>query len=110
MGSESLFLGILLVAVCVFAAKPPRLLRSKAPMQTAAAEVLSRRGDAPTATLPSHWGGRMNYKVTFSVDGNTMELNVTSNQYARLVEGCRGQLTWQNDTMVDFIPTGEKEI
>ena len=104
MVSEQLLLGLGFVVICILAIKAPRLFASKSPVMQAAAEVVSRKGELPSATLPTQWGGRLNYHVTFRVEGETKELQVNTSQFTRLVEGATGILTWRDNTLVDFVP------
>lgn len=99
---ESLLIGLAIVAICIFVLGIPHFSNHSGQVKTAEAIVVSRRSERPSATLPTQWGSRMNYVVTFSVDEVPLELNAASSQYARLVEGIRVQLRWQGNTIVDF--------
>ena len=104
MAFEQIFLGLGFVIICILAVKAPKLFTSKAPVKTAKAEVISRKGEMSSAMLPSQWGGRPNYQVSFCVGEETIVLNVDATQYTRLLEGTSGLLTWRDNTLVDFIP------
>ena len=110
MVSEQLLLALGFLAICIFAVKAPHFFASKTPVMRAAAEVISRKGELPTATLPTQWGGRLNYQVTFSIEGESKVLHVDASQFARLVEGTTGMLTWRDDTLVDFVPESKEEV
>ena len=103
MAFEQLFLGLGFVIICILAIKAPKLFASKAPVKTAKAEVLSRKGEMSSAMLPSQWGGRPNYQVDFSIGEETIVLTVDASQYTRLLEGTCGLLTWRDNTLVDFV-------
>lgn len=70
---------------------------------TGHATVLSRRVDQGS---PVAGGGhtRWNYKVVFQVGNQELDLYVTQSQFPRLKEGITGQLTWQKENLIDFIP------
>ena len=104
MAFEQIFLGLAFVIICILAVKAPKLFASKATVKTAKAEVLSRKGEMTSAMLPSQWGGRPSYQVSFSVGEETIVLTVDAAQYTRLLEGTSGLLTWRDNTMVDFVP------
>ena len=104
MAFEQIFLGLAFVIICILAVKVPKLFVSKAPVKTAKAEVLSRKGDMTSAMLPSQWGGRPNYQVSFRAGEEIIVLTVDATQYTRLLEGTSGLLTWRDNTMVDFVP------
>ena len=99
---ESVLIGLALAAICIFVLRLPHNSAAKAALKTAQAEVVSRRSERPQAALPTQWGGRMQYLVTFCVEQAPLELNVSGSQYARLVEGSRVQLRWRDNTLVDF--------
>jgi len=99
---ESMLIGLAIIAICYFVLKIPRFSSSNGQLQVGEAEVISRRSERPSSSLPTQWGGRMNYLVTFSLNGEMLELNATNAQYVRLVEGSSVQLRWQENNIVDF--------
>ena len=106
MTMESVLLGLAIVAICVLAMKAPKQFASKAPAKTAKATVLARKGEMASATLPSQWGGRPTYQISFSIGEETIVLTVDAAHYTRLLEGTSGLLTWRDNTLVDFVPEG----
>ena len=100
---EQILLGLALVAICILAVKRPSLPGAKTPVQTASAEVISRKGEMG-AGLPANWGGRANFQVTFRVEDKEIVLSANAQQYTRLPEGTKGTLTWRDHTLVSFTP------
>lgn len=106
MTMESVLLGLAFVALCVLALKAPKLFTSRAPVKTAKATVLGRRGEIAAGALPTQWGGHPTYQVSYSVGEETITLTVDAAHYTRLLEGTSGLLTWRDNTLVDFVPEG----
>lgn len=104
MNAEQVLLSLAVVATAAAAVLVPRLWKNKETVMTAQAQVLSRCGQMPTASLPNNWGGRMDYTVTFATESETLTLQVTSSQFTHLVEGTKGTLTWQDKTLLQFEP------
>lgn len=73
---------------------------------TGHAVVISRRVKQCSGTAG---GGlsRWDYMVTFDVGNTRLELYVTQTDFARLKEGMEGQLTWQYENLLDFIPDAD---
>ena len=96
---------LILIAICTLVAAirifPHRMKGSRHEL-TGHAQILSRRVDQgnPTAGGLTRW----NYKVVFQVGNQELDLYVTQSQYAALKEGLTGQLTWQKENLIDFIP------
>lgn len=70
---------------------------SRSPQLTVSAQVVTKRTKV--------WGdhARTSYYVTFQVDsGDRMEMQVTGEEYGLLVEGDRGQLTFQGTRFLTF--------
>lgn len=70
---------------------------------TSHAEVVSRYVDQGKGG-----GGftRWNYKVVFDLGSTQLDQYVTKTDYARLKEGLTGQLTWQYENLLSFLPDG----
>ena len=103
MEYEQVLLGLGFVILCILAVKAPKMFAAKAPVKTAKAQVLSRKGEMAFAMLPTQWGSRPTYQVSFSIGEETIVLNVDATQYTRLLEGTSGLLTWRDNTMVNFV-------
>ena len=101
-----------LAAVFVMAAAAAVLVRSvgewnrnsHAPWLTVAAQVVSRRTSISTQTMGD---GAMHttttHYVTFEVaSGDRMELRVPGREYGLLIEGGRGQLSFQGTRCLSF--------
>ena len=72
---------------------------NRAPRLTVEAVVVARRGH--TSHQSDHHS--TSYYVTFEVrSGDRMELHVPANEFGYLVEGDRGQLTFQGTRFVSF--------
>lgn len=84
--------GVLLL-VCLLRQIPNR--KRRGPTLTGYATVLSRRVEYERG---------YEYYVLFSLGGMEQECQVSEYRYAQLAEGTQGQLTYQNDTLVDFVP------
>ena len=106
MTIESILLCLALVALCVLALKAPKRFASKAPVKTAKATVLGRKGEIAAGVLPAQWGGRPTYQASFSIGEETIVLTVDAAHYTRLLEGTSGLLTWRDNTLVGFVPEG----
>ncbi len=93
------------VSKALFGLRDVKKLNCDAPEETASAEVLSRRVfHSNTMYHESPW----QYLVTFRLeDGREVEVKVTESRYGRLKEGLRGKLTWQEERLLDFVPSEE---
>lgn len=97
---------LILIAICTLVAAirilPHRLKGSRQEL-TGHAQVLSRRVDQGS---PVAGGGhtRWNYKVVFQVGNQELDLYVTQSQFPQLKEGLTGQLVWQKENLIEFIP------
>lgn len=70
---------------------------------TGHAVILSRRAEYSNA--PSgQYSNNHNYRVVFQVGNQVLGLYVTQSKYPQLKEGLTGQLTWQYENLVSFIP------
>lgn len=47
---------------------------------------------------------RWDYMVSFDLGSKRLELYVTQTDFARLTEGMEGQLVWQYENLISFIP------
>ena len=104
---EQWIIGIGLVVLCLIALWLPKL-RSRAGMTTAEnATVISRRGQVSDSSYSNFRSGRVQYLVTFRIGEEDKELAASAGQYTRLMEGTRGRITWQDRTLVEFIPESE---
>ena len=88
--------------ICLLRVLPHRTGGSRKEL-TGHAVILSRRVDQGS---PVAGGGhtRWNYKVVFQVGNQELDLYVTQSQYRLLTEGTTGQLTWQRENLIEFIP------
>ena len=84
--------GVLLL-VCLLRQIP--YWKRRGPTLTGYATVLSRRVEYERG---------YEYYVLISLGGMEQECRVSEYRYAQLTEGTQGQLTYQGDTLVDFVP------
>lgn len=103
MSTEYLiFLGLILLGPVILWSIPA-LIRKIKGATTAHATVLSRRMEL------AKWGGRYadnwNRLITFQLkDGSEVELYVSKEEYATLLDGQSGQIIWEEDTLSYFDP------
>ena len=77
------------------------------PVLSVSAKVVAKRTDVKYhhhhVNEQVHHSSSTNYYVTFEVEsGDRMEMKMKGNQYGMLVEGDRGQLTFQGTRYLDF--------
>lgn len=89
-----------LIALCRWLAFRPKGSRQEL---TGHATVLSRRTEYAKAAR-ERYSNNWNYRVTFQVGNQVLDLYVTQSQFPQLTEGLTGQLTWQREYLVDFVP------
>lgn len=96
-----LFIGLIVLAILI----QQLLLRPKGPRKalTGHAVILSRRAEYSKAPA-GRYSNNYNYRVVFQVGNQVLDLYVTQSEYPQLKEGLTGQLTWQYENLVDFIP------
>ncbi len=88
------------VSKALFGLRDVKKLNCDAPEEAASAQVLSRRVQhCNTMYHESPWM----YLVTIRTgDGRELELKATEALYSKLKEGIQGQLTWQEEKILDF--------
>ena len=77
------------------------------PVLSVSAKVVAKRTDVKYhhhhVNEQVHHSSSTNYYVTFEVEsGDRMEMKIKGNQYGMLVEGDRGQLTFQGRRYLEF--------
>lgn len=76
------------------------------PVLSVSAKVVAKRTDVHHhhhVNEQMHHSSSTNYYVTFEVEsGDRMEMKMKGNQYGMLVEGDRGQLTFQGTRYLEF--------
>lgn len=77
------------------------------PVLSVSAKIVAKRTDVKYhhhhVNEQVHHSSSTNYYVTFEVEsGDRMEMKMKGNQYGMLVEGDRGQLTFQGTRYLDF--------
>ena len=77
------------------------------PVLSVSAKVVAKRTDVKYhhhhVNEQVHHSSSTNYYVTFEVErGDRMEMKIKGNQYGMLVEGDRGQLTFQGTRYLEF--------
>lgn len=104
-----MFVTIFIIFVSILLSSLARKKQDDAsPRLTVSAQVVSRRTEllrsAGSRNMDMAIGtGRMDYYVTFQVEsGDRMEFQVEGTQYGMLVEGDRGQLSFQGKRFLDF--------
>ncbi len=104
-----MFVTIFIIFVSILLSNLARKKQDDAsPRLTVPAQVVSRRTEllrsAGTRNMNMALGaGRTDYYVTFQVEsGDRMEFQVEGTQYGMLVEGDRGQLSFQGKRFLDF--------
>lgn len=70
---------------------------------TGHATVLSRRVEYARIGRSVH-GNNWNHRVVFQVGNQELDLFVSQEQYRLLTEGLTGQLSWEYENLVDFVP------
>ena len=104
-----MFVTIFIIFVSILLSSLARKKQDDAsPRLTVSAQVVSRRTEllrsAGSRNMDMAIGtGRTDYYVTFQVEsGDRMEFQVEGTQYGMLVEGDRGQLSFQGKRFLDF--------
>ena len=76
---------------------------NNSPRLTVAANVVSKRTNVSHHHHDHHTHHSTSYYVTFQVDsGDRMELHMTGQEYGMLVEGDKGNLTFQGTRYLSF--------
>lgn len=90
-------------ALVVFLHRLPYRKKGSKKELTGHAVVVSRTVRQGTASIPGAFS-RWEYLVTFDLGSTRLELYVSEAQYRALREGTAGQLTWQYQDLLSFIP------
>lgn len=115
-GFQIIFMVIFLLILCMFIVTFIRAIgqwnkNNQSPRLTVEATVVSRRSDVSyhhhnngaDASMGMHTTSSTTYYVTFQVaSGDRMELAVSGREYGMLVEGDRGQLSFQGTRYLGF--------
>lgn len=76
---------------------------NQSPRLTVEAQVIAKREDVSRRRHDGHYHHYTDYFVTFQVkSGDRMELQMEGEQYGLIVEGDRGQLTFQGTRFIQF--------
>lgn len=74
-------------------------------VQTGHGFVMSRRAEYAKVAA-GRYSNNFNYRVTFQVGNQILDLYVSQEEFPQLKEGCTGTVTWQYENLVEFVPDG----
>ena len=92
--------GLLLAPFILYLANRPK--GSKREL-TGHATVISRRTEY-TKIATGRYNNNWNYRVVFQAGNQMLDLYVTQSEFPQLKEGTTGQLTWQYENLISFVP------